>query len=56
MVVPVGFLAAFVLKLPVLLVYVFINMDEWVKFPAVRKHYRKYNWVRDLTRKQEELQ
>ena len=53
-VVPVGFLAAFVLKWPVLLVYVFINMDEWVKFPAVRKHYRKYNWVRDLTRDRQE--
>lgn len=53
-VVPLGLLAAFVFKWPVLLVYVFINMDEWVKFPAVRVHYRKYKWVRDLTQKQEE--
>lgn len=53
-VVPVGLLAAFVFQCPVLLVYVFINMDEWVKFPAVRVHFRKYKWVRDLTRKQEE--
>lgn len=53
-VVPLGLLAAFVFKWPVLLVYVFINMDEWVKFPAVRVHYRKYKWVRDLTKKQEE--
>ena len=49
-VVPIGFLAAFVFKCPVLLVYVFINMDEWVKFPAVRRHFRKYKWVRDLTK------
>ena len=55
-VVPVGMLAAFVFKCPVLLVYVFINMDEWVKFPAVRVHYRKYRWVRDLTRKKEDAQ
>ena len=53
-VVPMGLLAAFVFKWPVLLVYVFINMDEWVKFPAVRVHFRKYKWVRDLTRNQEE--
>lgn len=49
-VVPLGLLAAFVFKWPVLLVYVFINMDEWVKFPAVRVNFRKYKWVRDLTR------
>ena len=52
-VVPMGFLAAFVLKWPVLLVYVFINMDEWVKFPAVRINFRKYKWVRDLTKNEE---
>lgn len=49
-VVPAGLLAAFVFKLPVLVVYIFINMDEWVKFPAVRVNFRKYKWVRDLTR------
>jgi len=25
-----------------------------VKFPAVRVHFRKYKWVRDLTQNQEE--
>ncbi len=54
-VVPLGFLAAFVFQWPVLAVYVIINMDEWVKFPAVRWNYRKYNWVRDLTRKEENV-
>ncbi len=49
-VVPLGLLSAFVLKLPVLAVYIIINMDEWVKFYAVRKNFRKYNWVKDLTR------
>ncbi len=53
-VVPLGFLAAFVWKWPVLLVYVIINMDEWVKFPAVRWNFRKYNWVRDLTQEQKQ--
>jgi len=53
-VVPVSLIAAFWLKLPVLVIYVLINMDEWVKFPAVRVHFRKYKWVRDLTQNQEE--
>lgn len=48
--VPVGFLTAFWLKLPVLAVFFIINMDEIVKLPAVYIHYKKYNWVRDLTR------
>ena len=54
-VVPLGLLAAFVWKWPVLAVYVLINMDEIVKLPAVRVHYRKYKWVRDLTREGETL-
>ena len=52
---PLGLLAAFVWKWPVLAVYVLINMDEIVKLPAVRVHYRKYKWVRDLTREGETL-
>jgi putative MATE family efflux protein len=51
-VVPLGFLGAFVWKLPIWVVYIFINMDEWVKIPAVFVHYRKYNWVRNLTREE----
>lgn len=46
--VPLGFIAAFVLKLPVLVVYLIINLDEMIKLPAVYKHYKKYLWVRLL--------
>ena len=49
--VPLGFIAAFALKLPVFAVYLIINLDEMVKLPAVYKHYKKYLWVKDLTRK-----
>ena len=48
-VVPMGFLAAFVFNWPVLVVYILISMDEIIKLPAVWWNYRKYNWVRDLT-------
>lgn len=51
--VPLGMIAAFVLKLPVLVVYFIVNLDEIVKLPAVYRHYKKYKWVKDLTIKTE---
>lgn len=52
-VVPLSFIAAFALKWPVMAVYVLINLDEIVKLPAVYIHYKKYKWIKDLTRKGE---
>ena len=51
--VPVGFLAAFALKLPVMVVYCIVNLDEIVKIPAVYLHYKKYIWVRNITREED---
>ena len=51
--VPVGLLAAFVLKWPVLAVYFIVNSDEIVKLPAVYLHYGKYKWLKDLTVREE---
>ena len=51
--VPVGLLAAFVFKWPVLAVYFIVNSDEIVKLPAVYRHYRKYKWLKDLTVREE---
>lgn len=48
--VPLGFLAAFVFKLPVPVVYCIVNLDEIVKLPAVYIHYKKYIWLRNITR------
>lgn len=48
-VVPISLIAAFVLKLPVMAVYVIINLDEIIKIPAVYKHYKKYKWIKNLT-------
>ena len=47
--VPVGYIAAFILKLPVLMVYFVLNLDELVKLPAVFRHYRQYKWLKNLT-------
>ncbi len=52
--VPLGFLSAFVWKLPVLAVYLIINLDEMIKLPVIYKHYKKYLWVKDLTVKKEQ--
>lgn len=48
--VPLGFFAAFVLKLPVLWVYFLLCTDEFVKWPWVIKHYRSEKWLKNITR------
>lgn len=48
--VPLGFLAAFVLKLPVLWVYFLLCTDEFVKWPWVLGHYRSGKWLNNITR------
>ena len=47
-IVPVGFLAAFVFKCPVMVVYFLLNLDEIIKIPVVIIHYKKYKWVRNI--------
>ena len=48
--VPLGFLAAAVLKLPPLWVYFLLCTDEFVKWPWVIRHYRRRKWLRNITR------
>ncbi|MCQ2432172.1 MAG: MATE family efflux transporter [Clostridia bacterium] len=48
--VPVGLLAAFVLKLPPLWVYFILCLDEFVKMPAFILHYRRKKWLKNITR------
>jgi putative MATE family efflux protein len=50
--VPIAFLVAFVLKAHPVIVYCIMNLDEIVKIPAVYLRYKKYIWLRDLTKKQ----
>lgn len=47
--VPLGAVAAFIGKAPVIIVYFLLNLDEMLKLPVVYWHYRKYRWVRNLT-------
>ena len=48
--VPLGFIAAFVLKLPPMWVYFLICTDEFVKIPFVYRHYKSYKWLKNITR------
>ena len=49
-IIPLAALSAFVWKLPVLVVYFIISMDEVIKLPWVYHHYKRYIWVKDITR------
>ncbi|MBQ7371523.1 MAG: polysaccharide biosynthesis C-terminal domain-containing protein, partial [Blautia sp.] len=48
--IPLALLGAFVLHWPVAAVYACTCVDEVGKIPWVMLHFRKYKWVKDLTR------
>lgn len=47
---PCAFTGAFYFKLPILVVYACTCLDEVGKIPWVMCHYRKYRWVKNITR------
>lgn len=49
-IIPVALCAAFWWKMPVVWVYFVLSMDEVIKLPWVYSHYKKYNWVKNITR------
>lgn len=48
--IPLCLIAAFVLKLPVKVVYFLMCTDEFVKWPWVFKHFHSHKWARNITR------
>ncbi len=48
--IPFGAAAAFIFNAPVMLVFIIISLDEIIKIPAIVVHYRKYTWLKKLTR------
>ena len=48
--VPLGFFSAFVLKLPPMVVYFILCLDEFWKIPVVYKHYKSFKWLKNITR------
>ena len=47
---PLGLLTAFALHWPPICVYLVLCADEFVKLPAVVRHFRQYRWLVNLTR------
>ena len=47
---PMAAMAAFWWHLPVLAVYGILSLDEVIKIPWVYAHYKKYKWLRNITR------
>lgn len=49
-IIPLAILGAFVFSWHVLVIYLIISMDEVIKIPWVLKHYKKYKWLRNITK------
>ena len=48
------FYAAITIGTTVMVVYFLLNLDEMIKLPAVYRHYKKYQWVNNITREDTE--
>ena len=48
-IIALGYIAAFVLKLPVIAVYAIMFLDEIVKMPFVVKHFAARKWLKNIT-------
>lgn len=48
--VPLGFITAFVLKWPPMVVYFILCLDEFWKIPVVYKYYKSYKWLNNITK------
>lgn len=44
--------AAFWLKLDPMVVYIILSLDEVIKIPWVYAHYKKYKWLKNITREE----
>lgn len=51
---PLALLGTFVFDLPVMVVYILMCADEIVKLPWVYPRYKKYLWLKNLTREENE--
>ena len=49
LVLPLGYLFAFVLKAPPLLIFCVLCLDEYIKMPIVARRFRRYLWLQNLT-------
>jgi len=48
--IPLGLLCAFVFRFPPIIVYFVLYLDEFVKMPLIYRHYRRFTWLKNITR------
>jgi putative MATE family efflux protein len=48
--IPLGLLCAFVFRVPAMVVYFVLCLDEFVKMPFIYWHYRRFTWLKNITR------
>ena len=48
--IPLGFITAFILKLPVWAVYLCLTCDEMLKLPFSHRRYKSGKWLKNITR------
>lgn len=53
--IPLTAIAAYVIKLPPIWVYFVMTLDELIKMPFIFIHYKKYKWMKNITRSDSEL-
>lgn len=53
--IPLMLLAQYVFKLPPIWVYFVMTLDEIEKMPFIIIHFKKYKWMKNITRDEEEL-
>lgn len=49
-IIPLALIGTFLVSWPVLVIYFIISMDEVIKIPWVLKHYKKYKWIKNITK------
>lgn len=49
-IVPLSLLATYVFKLPVIFIYLIMNLDEYTKIYFENSRYKKYIWVKNITK------
>ena len=53
--VPLGFVCAFLWKLPPMTVYFILCLDELAKLPFAYRHFKSNQWIKNITRNMEEM-
>lgn len=52
-IIPLGLLSAFVFRFSPIIIYAMLCMDEFIKLPFMVIRYKKYIWLKNITRKNE---